>query len=167
MRRVHATTSRILRWGRSLPREKIRSASNTNPRPTSLRSSRNPSPMAQRPPSQKAKKPEGRRLSITLSRKRALSTLHTASSSIAENTTASSLCTTASQGLCRRSRGPRSKAQEARYPVLIAARLRQWAGILLLPDKGDGSTPEANALIGRLSYDYLESHQRPVSLGYF
>jgi hypothetical protein len=33
--------------------------------------------------------------------------------------------------LCRRSRGPRSKAQEARYPVLIARHLRQWAGILV------------------------------------
>jgi hypothetical protein len=70
-------------------------------------------------------------LFITLSRKRALSTLHTASSNTAENTTASSLFTTASQGLCRRSRGPKSKAQEARYPVLIARRLRQWAGILV------------------------------------
>jgi hypothetical protein len=36
--------------------------------------------------------------------------------------------TTASQVLCRRSRGPRSKAQETRYPVLIARRLRVWAG---------------------------------------
>ena len=69
---------------------------------------------------------------ITLSRKRALSTLHTASSSIAENTTASLLCTTASQVLCRQSRGPRNKAQETRYPVLIARRLREWAGILVL-----------------------------------
>jgi hypothetical protein len=42
------------------------------------------------------------------------------------------LCTTASQVLCRRSRGPRSKAQETRYPVLIARRLREWAGILVL-----------------------------------
>jgi hypothetical protein len=33
--------------------------------------------------------------------------------------------------LCPRSRGPRSKAQEARYPVLIARRLREWAGILV------------------------------------
>src|SRR6202034_1425168 len=70
-----------------------------------------------------------RRLFISPSRKRALSTLHTASSSIAVNTTASSLCTTASQVLCRRSRGPSSKAQETRYPVLIARRLREWAGI--------------------------------------
>ena len=46
------------------------------------------------------------------SRKRAFSTLHTASSNIAVNTTASSLCTTASQVLCRRSRGPRSRGQE-------------------------------------------------------
>jgi hypothetical protein len=42
------------------------------------------------------------------------------------NTTASWLCTTASQVLCRRSRGPRSKAQETRYPALIARRLREW-----------------------------------------
>ena len=41
------------------------------------------------------------------------------------------MCTTASQVLCRRSRGPRSKAQETRYPVLIARRLREWAGILV------------------------------------
>jgi hypothetical protein len=33
--------------------------------------------------------------------------------------------------LCRRSRGPRSKAQETRYPVLSARRLRVWAGILV------------------------------------
>jgi len=44
---------------------------------------------------------------------------------------AASLCTTASQVLCRRSRGPISKAQETRYPVLIARRLREWAGILV------------------------------------
>jgi hypothetical protein len=44
---------------------------------------------------------------------------------------ASSLCTTAAQVLCRRSRGPRSKPQETRYPVLIARRLREWAGILV------------------------------------
>jgi len=68
---------------------------------------------------------------ISLTRKRAFSTWHTASSNIAVNTTASSLCTTASQVLCRRSRGPRSKAQETRYPVLIARRLREWAGILV------------------------------------
>gem|GEM_PF-5160660 len=36
-----------------------------------------------------------------------------------------------SQVLCRRSRGPRSKAQETRYPVLIARHLREWAGILV------------------------------------
>ncbi len=51
----------------------------------------------------------------SLTRKRAFSTLHTALSNIAVNTTASWLCTTASQVLCRRSRGPRSKAQETRY----------------------------------------------------
>ncbi len=47
--RVHATTSRILRMGQKPPAgEAIRSASNTSPRlPTSLRSSRSPSPMAQ------------------------------------------------------------------------------------------------------------------------
>src|SRR6266496_718697 len=50
---------------------------------------------------------------------------------MAVNTTASSLCTTASQVLCRRSRGPKSKAQETRYPVPIARRLREWAGILV------------------------------------
>ena len=54
----------------------------------------------------------------TVIRKRAFSTSHTASSNIAVNTTASSLCTTASQVLCRRSRGPRSKAQETRYREL-------------------------------------------------
>src|ERR1700722_9704593 len=48
---------------------------------------------------------------------------------MAVNTTASSLCTTASQALCRRSLGPRSKAQETRYAVLIARRLREGAGI--------------------------------------
>ena len=40
------------------------------------------------------------------------------SSSIAVNTTASSLSTTASQVLCRRSRGPRSKAQRRKYREL-------------------------------------------------
>ena len=63
-----------------------------------------PSPMARPPSSRKAKKAWRRRLSISLARNRAFSTLHTASSNIAVNTTASSLCTTASQALCRRSR---------------------------------------------------------------
>src|SRR5260370_20854826 len=43
-RRVHATTFAILREGGNLPREKIRSATNTRPMPTSMRSSRNTSP---------------------------------------------------------------------------------------------------------------------------
>jgi hypothetical protein len=39
-----------------VPREKVRSGTNTNPMPTSLRSSRNPSPMARPPSSRKAKR---------------------------------------------------------------------------------------------------------------
>lgn len=42
---------------------------------------------------------------MSLTRKRAFSTRHTASSNIAVNTTVSSLCTTALQVLYRRSRG--------------------------------------------------------------
>ena len=42
--------------GQKPPAEKIRTATNTNPRPTSLRSSRNPSPMAQPPSRRKARK---------------------------------------------------------------------------------------------------------------
>ena len=42
--------------GKKPPAQKIRSATNTSPRPTLLRSSRNPSPMAQPPSSRKAKK---------------------------------------------------------------------------------------------------------------
>ena len=40
------------------------------------------------------------------------------------------MCTTASRVLCRRSRGPGSKAQETRYPALFTRGLREWAGIL-------------------------------------
>ena len=42
--------------GQKPPAGEIRSATNTNPRPTSLRSSRNPSPMAQPPSRRKARK---------------------------------------------------------------------------------------------------------------
>ena len=71
------------------------------------------------------------RLSYTVIRKRAFSTSHTASSSIAENTTASSLCTTASQGLCRRSRGPRSKAQVRSFDLPQGVKERIIANALI------------------------------------
>src|ERR1700722_7888551 len=55
-RQDRTTSSPIPSWGRSLRQQKIPSATNTSPRPTSLRSSRNPSPMAQPPSSRKATK---------------------------------------------------------------------------------------------------------------